>query len=101
MDKSIQMTGSEVDLKEGPRDMRQTWGGKSTIQEVGSAADMTRGITPMGQFDKHVRGGRMQFIGDDTDLKGREAHRGWESYSTPISDNSQTPTDKASGYPKV
>jgi hypothetical protein len=101
MSKSIQMVGSESDLKSSPKDMRQTWGGKSMIQEVGGTAQLTQGVTPMGQFDKHVRGGRMQQIGSTMDLKGFAPHRGFESYDTPISDNSEGSMDRVSGYPKV
>ncbi len=94
----VEMVGDEMDLNKGPDDMRQSAFPGGTVQMVGSEAMMVHQTTPMGQFDKHVRGGTQEWTGSTVDLN-QTPHRGWDSYPTPISDNSTASESSKSGYP--
>lgn len=95
----IQMIGSEADTdKNSPRDMRNIAFQGGMVEMVGSEAEMPRGTVPQGEFDKHVRGGRLEMTGSEAPLS-RTPSRGWESYPTPISDNSETPQARVSSFP--
>lgn len=95
----IQMVGSEADLQNGPDDMRQSAFPGGTVQFTGSEASLSRRTTPMGVFDKGVRGGMVEMTGSGAEVN-RKPIRGWESYETPISQNSQNPENTDSGYPR-
>lgn len=95
----IQMVGSEADLQNGPDDMRQSAFSGGTVQFTGSEASLSRRTTPMGVFDKGVRGGMVEMTGSGAEVN-RTPIRGWESYETPISQNSQNPEKTDSGYPR-
>lgn len=94
----IQMVGSEQELSKGPDDMRQSAFPGGMVQMTGSDASLSRRTTPMGVFDKHISGGMTQTFATTVDLN-RTAHRGWDSYDTPMSDNSETPDSSMSGFP--
>ncbi len=95
----VQMVGSESELQKGPLDMRQSAFPGGTVQMTGSEASLSKSTTPMGQFDKHVRGGSMQMTGSGAEVN-RTPERGWESYQTPISENSEPSQNSISGYPR-
>jgi hypothetical protein len=95
----IQMIGSEADTTPGsPNDMRQSAFRGGTVQFTGSEAELSKRTTPMGEFDKHVRGGRLEMIGSGAECN-RTPRRGWDSYETPLSQNSEEETNRVSGYP--
>ena len=94
----VQMIGSEAELQNGPDDMRQSAFPGGTVQMIGSEAVMVHRTTPMGEFDKHVRGGREEWTGSMTEMN-RTPRRGWDSWPTPISENSEPPESSISGYP--
>lgn len=96
----IQMVGSEAELEKGPRDMRNIAFTGGMVEMVGSEAEMPHRTQPQGQFDKGVRGGKVEMIGSEV-VFNRTPVRGWESYSTPISDNSETPQSSVSGFPSA
>lgn len=98
--KKIEFTGSQADLKMGPRNMVQDGFSHGTTEMVGSAAMLSQRSSMMGRFDKHVRdgGGRLQMVGSEADMNPNGQHRGWESYSTPISDNSMGVEERESGF---
>lgn len=96
----IQMIGSEADTTPGsPNDMRQSAFPGGTVEFTGSEASLSRRTTPMGVFDKGVRGGSMEMIGSGAECN-RTPHRGWESFDTPISENSEASNSSVSGYPR-
>lgn len=96
----IQMIGSEADTTPGsPNDMRQSAFPGGTVEFTGSEASLSRRTTPMGVFDKGVRGGMVEMTGSGAEVN-RTPQRGWESYETPISENSQQPGSSVSGYPR-
>lgn len=92
-----EMVGSMADLKKSPKDMRNDLFQSGTIQMVGSMADLTKRTVPQGQYDKHTQNGMMEMIASEADLN-RTPRRGWQSYETPISDNSETSMASISGY---
>lgn len=94
----VQMIGSEAELQNGPDDMRQSAFPGGTVQMVGSEAMMVHRTTPMGEFDKHVRGGTEEWIGSKTEMN-KTPRRGWESYPTPISRNSEASESTESSFP--
>ncbi len=94
----VEMIGSEMDLQRGPDDMRQSAFPGGTVQMTGSEAVMVHQTTPMGEFDKHVRGGTTEWIGSQVDLN-KTPQRGWTSYPTPISQNTENPQGTGSSYP--
>ena len=96
----IQMVGSESDLQNGPDDMRQSAFPGGTVEFTGSEASLSRRTTPMGVFDKGVRGGMVEMTGSGAEVN-RTPVRGWESYETPISQNSQNSENTGSGYPRA
>lgn len=96
-DNRIQFVGSEADLQSGPDDMRNDNFPGGMVEFVGSEAELSRKTDPMGVFDKHVRGGTVQFIGSEAECN-RTPRRGWQSYTTPISQNSDTPEASVSSY---
>lgn len=88
---SIDMIGSEANLKpSSPADMRHQTPGipAGEIQMTGSTSDLNRQGTDMSAFDKHVPSGQMQITGSGAELD-RSARRGWQSYETDISINSE------------
>lgn len=96
----IQMVGSEADTTPGsPNDMRQSAFPGGTVQFTGSEAGLSKRTTPMGEFDKGIRGGKVEMIGSETELN-RTPVRGWESYETPVSRNSENSNTGNSGYPR-
>ena len=95
----INFIGEQVDLSKGPGDMRQSAFAGGMAQMIGTEMDLSSRTVPMGVFDKGVRGGSMD-MGDITDTPlNRTPQRGWDSYDTPISGNSETPSTSTSGYP--
>ena len=94
----VQMVGSEADLMKGPDDMRQSAFAGGMLEMIGSEASLSKRTTPMGEFDKHVRGGREEWTGSMTEMN-RTPRRGWDSWPTPISENSEPPESSISGYP--
>lgn len=94
----VQMIGSEAALASGPHDMRQDAFGGGMVEMVGSEASLAHRTTSLGVFDKGVRGGRVEMTGTEVQLSHTPV-RGWESYGTPISDNSQSSMKPVSGYP--
>ena len=95
----VQMIGSEAGMNTGgPHDMRQSAFPGGMAQIIGSEADLVHKTTPMGEFDKHVRGGREQFVGSMTEMN-ETPYRGWQSYPAPLSMNSQNPEADESGFP--
>lgn len=96
---NIQMTGSAMDLSKGPRDMISTAFGGGSVQMTGSESDLSHETDPMGVFNKGVRGGKTQTFAGTVDLD-RTPRRGWESYDTPISDNTMEPQSGTSSYPR-
>lgn len=95
----VQMTGSEAELSRGPRDMRQSAFPGGMLEMTGSEAELSKSTTPMGEFDKHVRGGTVEMTGSEA-LVNRTPRRGRDSWDTPISDNTQNPDSTESGYPR-
>ncbi len=95
----VQMTGSEADLSKGPRDMRADAFLGGTVEMIGSESDLSRRTTPMQEFNKGVRGGKTEMIGSEADLSYKP-QRGWNSYSTPISENTLESEQVASSYPR-
>jgi hypothetical protein len=102
--KRIQMVGDQSDLRSGPLDMIADDFPGGMEQMVGSTANISRRTDPMGSFEgeysKHISGGKVEFIGQ-TDLcpVDRTARRGWDSYSTPISKNTEPAEKRVSNYP--
>jgi len=94
----IQMTGSKADLTKSPRDMRQSAFTGGTVYMTGSEAELPHRTTPMGEFDKHVRGGTVEMTGSGAEVN-RTPVRGWDSYETPISENSENSESASSSYP--
>ncbi len=98
--KRVEMIGTEADLqRSSPLDMRQSAFPGGTLEMTGSEAGLSRSTTPMGVFDKGVRGGKVEMIGSECDLN-RAPHRGFESYSTPTSENTKAPQESISGWPR-
>lgn len=100
MTNKIEMVGDTEDLKKEPRDMRAIAFSGGTVQMTGSTSDLDKTTCPQGVYDKHVRngGGKVMMTGEGMDLD-RTPHRGWTSYPTPISNNSETSEQSVSGYP--
>lgn len=100
--KKIEFTGSQADLKMGPRNMIQDGFSHGTVEMTGSEAMLSQRTTPLGdysgRFAKNDRGGSLHMTGSEADLKVKSEHRGWESASTPISDNSQNAEDTTSSF---
>jgi hypothetical protein len=101
----VQMVGSEADLMNGPDDMRNSAFSGGEVQMVGSEAVISRRTTPMGSFDgeysKNIgKSGSLEIIGSEVEFN-RTPVRGFESYPTPISQNSETPGESISGYPRT
>ena len=88
-----------MDLSNGPEDMISTAFGGGDVQFVGGMADLGHETQPQGMFDKGISGGRVQNANSTTMDLSREPLRGWQSYDTPISANSETPSSSVSGYP--
>ena len=96
----IQMIGSEADTTPGsPNDMRQSAFSGGTVEFTGSEAMLSKRTTPMGVFDKGVRGGTVEMTGSGAEMN-RTPVMGWESYETPISENSEAASASVSGYPR-
>jgi hypothetical protein len=89
---SKDMIGSQADLKNGPADMQREEFRSGTIDMIGSDAEM-HGRTPIGEFDKHTRGGTIDFIGDRMSLSNTPK-RGWDSWDTPIAEQTKNPQNK-------
>ena len=98
--KNVEMVGTEFDLKKGPDDMRRDSFSGGMVEMIGSEAALGYRTVPMGVFDKGISGGSvaMDFAGKVG--LDRTPRQGWESYDTPISDNSMTPQKAVSGYPR-
>lgn len=96
----IDMIGSEAELKpSSPADVRPDNSGirGGTMDIVGSGAELSRRVTPMGNFDKGISGGTMQMTGSDA-LLSKTPSRGWQSHPTPISRNTENPDKGGSGF---
>lgn len=95
----VQMIGSEAATTPGsPNDMRQSAFPGGVLEMIGSEAEIVHKTTPMGVFDKHVRGGREEWIGSMTE-DDRTPRRSWQSYPSPFSDNSEGSQAVTSSYP--
>tara|TARA_R110000868_G_scaffold58624_2_gene180835 strand:+ start:9967 stop:10290 length:324 start_codon:yes stop_codon:yes gene_type:complete len=97
----IQLIGTGMDLSDGPEDMISTAFGGGTVQMTGSESDLSRTTDPMGVFNTGVRGGKVQAENASMVDLDRTPHRGWDSYSTPISENSKNPDGSTSSYPNA
>ncbi len=97
-DNRIQMTGSEAGLMDGPHDMRQSAFAGGRVEFTGSQAELSKNTTPLGIFNKNVRGGRVEMTGSEATLD-RTPRRGYDSYETVISINSQNSSEHDSGWP--
>lgn len=96
-DSRVQFVGSQADLQNEPRDMRNDNFAGGLVEFVGSEAELSRRTDPMGVFDKHVRGGMVEWIGSEAECD-RTPRRGWQSFSTPISENTEPPQMAVSSY---
>jgi hypothetical protein len=97
----IQLIGTGMDLSDGPEDMISTAFGGGTVQMTGSESDLSRATDPMGVFNKGVRGGKVQDENTGMVDLNRTPHRGWNSYNTPISENSKNAGEVTSNYPSA
>ena len=103
----IQMVGTEMDLSEGsPLNMIADRFAGGTEQMIGSEVNLSQRTDPMGSFEgayaKHVRGGRVDMIGqEEPTMVTRTPRRGWDSYETPISTNSEGAEARTSSYPSM
>lgn len=95
---TIQKVGTDMDLKQGPLNVVQKGFEHGRVQMTGSAAELSRRTTPMGEFDKHISGGTMEMMADKECTVSRTPRRGFESYNTAMSDNSQTPDSNKSSF---
>lgn len=96
--KRIEFVGSQAELQRGPNDMRQSAFPGGTVQMIGSEAVMAHKTTPMGEFDKHVRGGEQEWTGSRAELD-RTPRRSWQSFDSPFSVNSESSQDTGSSFP--
>jgi|ERR1700722_1142857 len=95
----IQFIGTEAALdKNGPLDMRQSAFPGGTLEMIGTEARLVHKTTPMGEFDKHVRGGMEEWIGSQASLD-RTPRRTWQSYESPFSSNSEGVQGDESSFP--
>jgi hypothetical protein len=101
-DSRIDMTGTEMDLKSGPRDMRTDTFTGGEVQMDATMANISKRTDPMGRFDgaydKHVAGGKVEMQDEGVPLH-QKPNRGWDSYETPMSTNSEGVDSRSSGYP--
>ena len=83
----FQLIGDKQKLSKGPRsyDRSKFSGGK--YQQVGDAVSFSSTPVPLQHDSKGTRGGSFQTVGDKVSL-GKTPMKGWNSYSTPISERS-------------
>lgn len=86
---SKDIIGSQAELKQGPADMTSKEFGGGTIDMIGSTSELHHD-TPMGVFNKGTQSGTIDMIGSEAEFH-RTPQRGWQSYPTPSSRNTETP----------
>jgi hypothetical protein len=83
----FEIIGDQQKLSKGPKSMDRSRFTGGSFQQVGDRVQMSAKPVPLQHDSKGVRGGTFQEVGDRVSLE-RSPQKGWESYSTPISDRS-------------
>lgn len=83
----FQIIGDKQKLSKGPKSYDRSRFAGGSFQQVGDRVEMSATPVPLQHDSKGVRGGTFQEVGDRISL-GKTPQKGWESYSTPISDRS-------------
>jgi hypothetical protein len=88
----FQEVGDKQKLSKGPRSYDRSKFSGGSHQLVGDHVPMSSKPVPLQSGNKHVQGGAYQKIGDSVSLS-RSPQKGWNSFSTPMSDRAWKQSD--------
>jgi hypothetical protein len=96
----FQLIGDQERLSKGPKNAEPHEFKSGKFQYVGDSVPLSDSPVPLQQHKAGIKGGSYQLVGDKVSLS-ETPHKGWASYSTPISDRakfaSQMPGGKKKG----
>lgn len=81
----FQVLGDEEKLKGGPRTFNADKFKGGAYGVVGDHVGMSSKPVPLQQGNTGIRGGSHSIVGDSVTMSSAP-HKGWNSYSTPVSD---------------
>lgn len=81
----FQKVGDEQRLSKGPRNYNRSQFASGKYQKVGDEIKLSTKPVAGQSGVKNIRGGSYQKVGDSVSLN-RSAQKGWNSYSTPMSE---------------